>query len=131
MLRYVVIALIVIPALELIVIFQMGKLIGGWPTFGLMIVTGFLGAWLARREGLKVWRQAQNQLSLGQPPGDSIVDGICVFTGGILLLTPGLLTDVLGFLLVFPLSRPMFKGWIYALLRKMADRGNTYFFWRR
>ncbi len=51
MLRYVVIALIVIPALELIVIFQMGKLIGGWPTFGLMIVTGFLGAWLARREG--------------------------------------------------------------------------------
>lgn len=131
MFRYIVIALIVVPALELIVIFQMGKLIGGWSTFGLIIVTGFLGAWLARREGLKVWEQAQNQLSLGQLPGDSIVNGICVFTGGLLLLTPGLLTDVLGFLLVFPLSRPMFKGWIYSLLRKMADRGNTHFIWRR
>lgn len=131
MFRYIVIALIVVPALELIVIFQMGKLIGGWYTFGLIIATGFSGAWLARREGLKVWQQAQNQLSSGQLPGDSIVDGICVFTGGLLLLTPGLLTDVVGFLLVFPLSRPMFKGWIYSLLRKMAERGNTHFIWRR
>lgn len=131
MLRYVVIALIVIPALELIVIFQMGKLIGGWPTFGLMIVTGFFWAHGLRAERAQGVAAGTESAFSGPAPGDSIVDGICVFTGGILLLTPGLLTDVLGFLLVFPLSRPMFKGWIYALLRKMADRGNTYFFWRR
>ncbi|MBP1154606.1 MULTISPECIES: FxsA family protein [unclassified Paenibacillus] len=131
MFRYIIIALIVIPALEIIVLFQMGKLIGGWSTFGLIIMTGFVGAWLARREGLKVWKQAQNQLSLGQPPGDSILDGICIFTGGMLLLTPGLLTDVFGLLFVLPVTRPLFKGWIYSLLRKVAERGNRPFIWRR
>lgn len=131
MLRFIIIVLIVVPALELIGLFQMGKLIGGWSTFGLIILTGFLGGWLARREGLKVWRQAQSQLSSGQIPGDSILDGICIFTGGLLLLTPGILTDIAGFLLVFPFSRPIFKAWLYSVLRKMAERGDIHFLWRR
>lgn len=131
MFRYVITALIVVPALEIIVLFQMGKLIGGWQTFGLIIMTGFVGAWLARREGLKVWKQAQNQLALGQPPGDAIVNGICIFTGGLLMLTPGILTDVFGLMLVLPFTRPLFKGGIYSILRKMAERGNRQFFWRR
>ncbi|CAG7646718.1 hypothetical protein PAESOLCIP111_05228 [Paenibacillus solanacearum] len=130
MFRIVVIALILVPALEIWGLFEMGKLIGGWQTFGLIVLTGFLGAWLARREGRKVWTYARQQLSVGAFPTDSILDGIAIFTGGLLLMSPGLITDVFGFLMVFPVTRPIFTRWILAIIRKRIGTGSYSFFWR-
>lgn len=131
MFRILVIVMIVVPALEIWGLFQIGKLIGGWQTFAMIILTGFIGAWMARREGRRVWEYAQYQLRSGQMPADAILDGICIFAGGLLLLTPGFLTDVLGFLLVFPLSRPVFKAWILILIKKYWSNGNVQLFWRK
>jgi UPF0716 protein FxsA len=131
MFRILVIAMIVIPALEIWGLFQMGKLIGGWQTFALILLTGFIGAALARREGRRVWEYAQFQLRQGQVPAEAILDGICIFAGGIFLLTPGFLTDVLGFVLVFPLTRPAFKAWILIFIKKQLGNGNFQLFWRK
>lgn len=131
MFRVLVVAMIVIPALEIWGLFQIGKLIGGWQTFALIVFTGFVGAAMARREGRRVWEYAQYQMRTGQVPAESILDGICIFAGGLLLLTPGFLTDALGFLLVLPLSRPVFKAWILILIKKYMDRGNFQLFWRK
>lgn len=121
MFRIIVALFILIPALEIWGLFTLGKLIGGWQTFALIILTGFVGAYLSKSEARKVWHYAQHQLSRGQFPTDSILDGICIFTGGLLLLTPGILTDVLGFLLVFPVTRPVCKAAILYVIRKKID----------
>lgn len=131
MFRIIVLLLIVVPALEIWGLFEMGKLIGGWQTFALILLTGFLGAWLARREGRKVWEYARQQLSVGQVPTDSILDGIAIFAGGLFLMSPGFLTDVLGFLMVFPVTRPIFKAWILVFIRKRIGTGGQSFFWRK
>jgi UPF0716 protein FxsA len=131
MYRLLVVIMIVVPALEIWGLFTIGKLIGGWQTFFLLLLTGFTGAWMARREGRRVWEYAQYQMRNGQVPTDSILDGICIFAGGLLLLTPGFLTDILGFLLVFPLTRPVFKAWALILIRRLISQGNFQLFWRR
>ncbi|MDF2670105.1 MAG: hypothetical protein K0R67_2411 [Paenibacillus sp.] len=127
--RIILLLFIVIPALELVGLFAMGSLIGGWTTFGLIVLSGVIGALLARRETRKVWRSAQEQLRLGQVPGQTILDGICVLVGGILLLMPGFLSDLLGILLVLPFTRPFFRlqllGWIR---NKLAKGGSITFF---
>jgi len=82
MLKWLAAAFIIVPALEIWGLFEMGKLIGGWQTFGLLLLTGFLGAYLAKREGRKVWRDAQQQISFGQVPAGSLLDGICIFLAG-------------------------------------------------
>lgn len=131
MFRLLVIVLIVVPALEIWGLFAVGKLIGGWQTFALIVLTGLLGAALARREGRRVLEFARYQMSVGQPPGDSILDAICVFGGGLLLLMPGFLTDAFGLVLLLPVTRPFFKAWILAWIRKKLDSGQFHFIWRR
>ncbi|WP_409345305.1 FxsA family protein [Paenibacillus sp. MBLB4367] len=131
MLKWLVAAFIVVPALEIWGLFEMGRLIGGWQTFGLLLLTGFLGAYLAKREGRKVLRDAQQQISFGQMPAGSILDGICIFLGGILLMAPGFISDIVGFLLVFPVTRPAFKALILLLIRKQMAKGNRIMYFRR
>jgi len=123
MIRLLVILLLVLPALEISGLLLAGRLIGGWPTFLLILLTGLIGAVLARREGRKVWAMARQQLSMGQIPGQSILHGICVFIGGILLVTPGFFTDIAGFLLVFPATRPFFVSLLLRFIRKHMEGG--------
>jgi UPF0716 protein FxsA len=96
---------IVVPIVELALLIQLGRWIGLWPTLGLIAVTGFLGAALASREGLRAWHDFQADLYQGRLPGRPILDGLSIFAGGALLLTPGLITDLLGFSLVLKPSR--------------------------
>lgn len=131
MLRWFVFLMIVVPACEIYVLIAMGKLIGGWQTFGFILLTGFVGAYLSKREGRKVWEYARYRLSAGEIPTDAIMDGICIFAGGLLLLTPGFLTDALGLLLVLPFTRPIAKLWISRFIRKHIDRGSFAFYFRR
>jgi UPF0716 protein FxsA len=95
----------VVPAVELFVLLQLGSLLGPTPTFLIILVTGLAGAWLAKREGLGVLRDLQGELGRGLPPGDRLMEGALVVVGGLLLITPGVFTDLTGFLLIAPWSR--------------------------
>jgi UPF0716 protein FxsA len=121
MFQVLLLLMIVIPALEIWGIILVGNFIGGWPTFLLIILTGFFGAFLAKQEARKVWNYARHQLSMGQIPAASILDGICIFAGGLLLLTPGFITDITGFLLVFPSSRAFFRAWLLWIIQRFIS----------
>ena len=77
-----------------------------------------LRAWLLRREGIRTWRALSEALRTGQMPSREIADGALVLVGGTLLLLPGFLTDVVGFLLVLPVTRPLFRGLLAAAVAK-------------
>jgi UPF0716 protein FxsA len=94
-----------IPLLELFILIQVGQMVGLWPTIGLVVVTGFLGAALARAEGLKTLWRLQGELAQGRLPGGALLDGFAILVGGALLLTPGILTDVVGFSFLLPFTR--------------------------
>ena len=122
--RYLALLIIVIPAIDIGVLLLSGKTIGLFPTIAFIIFTGVVGAYLAKREGLQTVKRVQEQLSYGQIPGESLLDGICILIGGTLLLTPGFITDLFGFLLLFPPSRKPFKFLMINALRKRIEKGN-------
>jgi UPF0716 protein FxsA len=100
----------VVPTLELFVLFEIADRIGGIETIYLVIFTGIVGAHLAKREGLGVLRQIQEGAAAGVPPADKLVEGLMVLVGGILLVTPGVMTDIFGLSLIFPLTRRLLVG---------------------
>jgi UPF0716 protein FxsA len=106
-LAVVFVLLLVVPVLEIAVIIAVGKVIGGWPTLALLVFESALGAWLVRREGGKAWRALSTALTTGQMPSRQLADAALVLVGGTLLLAPGFLTDVAGFFLVLPFTRPI------------------------
>ena len=116
-----------IPLLELMILIELGREIGFWPTIFLVIVTGFLGASLARSQGMWIWMEIQHELQQGNMPADKLVDGLLILIGGIVLLAPGLLTDIFGFMLLIPVTRKLFKTAISRKFREMADTGRTNF----
>ncbi|RTR29626.1 membrane protein FxsA [Robertmurraya yapensis] len=123
--NFLLLLFIVIPACEIGVLLLSGNLIGVWPTVGLIILTGVLGTYLAKKQGLETLRRAQTEMQYGRPPGESIIDGVCILVGGVLLLSPGFLTDIAGLLLLIPQTRKLFRGLIKSGLRKWMDR-NTF-----
>lgn len=131
MLRWIIVLLIVVPALEIWGILSVGRWIGGWQTFLLIVLTGLIGAYLAKREGRKVWEYAQHQMSLGYSPTASILDGIIIFVGGVFLLAPGFITDIIGSILLLPFTRPVVKRWLYYWLEKQIRNGKFTFIIRR
>ncbi|UGB29776.1 FxsA family protein [Metabacillus sp. B2-18] len=120
--RLLMFLIIVIPALEIGILILSGNTIGPIPTVLLIILTGVVGAWLAKKQGLETLRKAQQEMQFGQIPGMAIIDGLCILIGGVLLLTPGFITDTVGFLLLFPYSRNKFKPILLTTIRKMIDK---------
>jgi UPF0716 protein FxsA len=116
---------ILVPVAELGVLLFSGQTIGVWPTLILLIVTGLLGSYLAKKQGINTIRKVQEQIQFGRVPGNEILDGLCVLLGGILLLSPGFLTDILGLVLLLPFTRTLIKPFILKLLRKWIDK-NTF-----
>ena len=100
----------VVPTLELYLLFEIADRIGGIETIYLVIITGILGAHLAKREGLGVLQQIQEDTINGVPPANKLVEGLMVLVGGVLLVTPGVMTDVLGLSLIVPLTRKLLVG---------------------
>lgn len=123
MYKWLLAAFLIVPAIELWGILQAGSILGGWNTFFVIIAIGAAGAYFAKSEGRKVWTEAQRQLQSGQMPGRQLVDGICVLLGGVLLITPGFVTDLLGLLLIVPFTRPLFRGMILQWLEKRMRNG--------
>lgn len=110
---------VVVPLVELVLLIRIGQVVGLWPTLGLVVTTGFLGALLARAEGFRVLYRFRAALAAGKLPGQALLDGISVLIGGAFLLTPGILTDLTGFALLLPPSR----RWLQKRVRRRLERG--------
>jgi UPF0716 protein FxsA len=125
LMRYILLLLIIVPALEIGLLVLSGQAFGLVPTVLLIITTGILGAYLAKKQGMETLRKAQQDMQYGQLPGDAIIDGLCILVGGVVLLTPGFITDAIGFLLLLPPTRKMFKPFIYKLFKRWINNGNV------
>ncbi len=113
---------VVVPIVELVILIQLGRAVGLGPTVALVILTGVGGAMLARAEGLRVLLRFQRELAEGRLPGQSLLDGVCILVGGAFLLTPGILTDVAGFVLLLPPTRRVVQRIVRRRLeRRIAD----------
>jgi len=91
-----------LPMIELYLLIMLGARIGPMPTIGLIVLTGILGATLARQQGLSTLSKIQNELKQGRAPTQELVEGAMIVVGGLVLLTPGILTDIFGFAMLVP-----------------------------
>ena len=119
-----------VPLIEVLILIKLGSLFGFWPTIFLVIGTGILGAYLAKLYGLTVWNKIQQDLNAGLMPADKLVDGLLILIGGIVLLTPGLLTDILGFMLLIPFTRSYFKRFVKAKFKDMSEQKTSTIYWK-
>jgi UPF0716 protein FxsA len=120
-----------VPLAELWLLIEIGRLIGTWPTVLIVASTGFAGVWLARTQGLITLFRIRAELEQGIVPGDKLLDGVCILLGGAFLLTPGLLTDLLGFSLLLPFSRRWIKDVGRRFLEQKLMHGGLVLRWRR
>lgn len=116
---------VLLPLVELALLIQVGRWIGLVGTIALVAGTGLLGAALARRQGAAAWLAINRELREGRMPGGAVLDGLLILVGGIVLLTPGILTDLLGFALLLPPTRRFFRGWIGRRLERAIQRGDA------
>lgn len=100
-----VVLFVVVPLVELVVILQVGQAIGAGWTVALLVAASVFGAWLLRVEGRRAWQQFRTALAEGRWPGDEVAQGALVIVGGTLLLTPGFVTDIVGFVLLIGTTR--------------------------
>jgi UPF0716 protein FxsA len=109
---------VVVPIIELMLLIELGQIVGLLPTLALVVLTGVSGAWLARAEGLRVFLGFQRELATGKLPGQALMDGISVLIGGAFLVTPGVLTDLAGFSLLLPPTR----RWLQRRVRRRLEK---------
>ncbi|KXI30335.1 FxsA family protein [Paraglaciecola hydrolytica] len=106
-----------LPILEITILVNVGEQIGGWNTVAIVIATAFLGAYLVRQQGLSTLLSAQQKMQTGTIPGQEMAEGLLLVISGVLLVTPGFITDIFGFLLCLPFTRPIIAK---ALLKQMS-----------
>jgi UPF0716 protein FxsA len=116
---------VIIPLVELVLLIRLGQWIGLLPTVALVVITGVVGAALARREGLRTLFSMKSDLRSGRFPVGRLLDGMLILFAGGLLLTPGILTDILGFALLVPGSRGWFKQLVAGRVRRMVESGQA------
>lgn len=115
-----------VPLIELYLLIGIGRQVGLVPTLALVLFTGVLGAWLARRQGIATLARVQRSLAAGELPTEALLDGLMILLAGAVLLTPGLLTDLTGFLLLAPAGRrPIRRAIRRAFERRLATRSRV------
>lgn len=112
-------ALLGVPVAEIFFIIRVARDLGILETIGLLVAVSLVGAWLVRRSGLGVLRQIQERLARGEIPGKELVDGLLILAGGLLMLTPGFLTDAVGLVLLVPPTRLALRA---LLVRRYSER---------
>ncbi|MEA3464629.1 MAG: FxsA family protein [Thermodesulfobacteriota bacterium] len=120
-----------IPIIEIYVLLEAGEIIGLWPTIGLIFLTGIAGAYLARTQGSDTARRIQIALEQGEMPTEGLLDGAMILAGGITLLTPGFVTDMIGFCLLLPVTRSLIKEFARKWFKKMVDNGQVHIQYRQ
>ena len=121
MLLKLLLLFIVTPVLEMAILIELGKRIGTWQTIGIIVITGVLGASLAKSQGMRIYRNLRESLYNGELPHNHLIDGLLILVGGALLITPGILTDIAGFALVLPWTRKLMRE----KLKKRLERKLT------
>jgi UPF0716 protein FxsA len=116
-----------VPILEIFVLIEAGRQIGAMPTIAMVILTGIAGAFLARSQGFQLLARIQTDLQAGRVPAEEMFDGAMILAGGMVLLTPGFCTDLLGFILLTPASRSYIKKWLRQWIEKKMARGEIQF----
>lgn len=117
---YLLLALLIFPIIEISVFIEVGGLIGLWPTVALIILTAVLGMWMLRLQGFGVLRRAQESIARNEPPVREVFDGFCLAIGGLLLIIPGFVSDVLGLLLLMPPVRSFLRR---RLIGRLSGQG--------
>ena len=110
-------AFTLVPFIEIYLLIKIGGQVGAFNTILIVILTGLLGASLARLEGIKTMTKVRDSLNRGDLPAEEMLDAMLIFAAGVVLLTPGFLTDLTGLALLVPKLRYWFKRW----LRKKFD----------
>lgn len=105
-----VVVMVVVPILEFTIIGFSAAHLGLWPTVGLLLLSGFVGAWLAKHEGSRAWRALVDTFRAGRMPTGELADAALVLVGGVMLMLPGFVSDIIGLLLLLPLTRPLFRS---------------------
>ena len=101
------VAFVLVPLVEIYVIIQVGQAIGPWWTILLLIADSVLGSWLVKREGARAWRALRSALDEGRMPATELADGMLILVGGLLMLTPGFVLDIVGAFCILPFTRPV------------------------
>jgi len=114
--RILFLLFVIIPIIEMILLIEVGGLIGVVPTVGLVVLTATIGIWLLRWQGLQTWFRLQARLSRGELPGSELAEGVLLLLGGALLLTPGFFTDTVGFCCLIPITRQWMAATLLARL---------------
>ena len=131
MLTSLITAFILIPILELAVLLKLHEAAGLGNTLAIVIITGFVGAFLARAQGIMVLAQIRRDLAEGRMPAPRLMDGVMILIAGVLLITPGLITDTAGFLLLTPVVRSTIRAWLRRKFEeKFRDGTANITFWR-
>ncbi|MBI5125588.1 MAG: FxsA family protein [Planctomycetes bacterium] len=112
-----------VPLTEFYLLLKLGQAIGLWPTLGVVFGTGLMGAVLAKRQGVAVLRHLLGEMEQGILPAEALFDGVLLLLAGALLITPGLLTDCLGIMLLFPPARRALKAWLRRKIEQKIARG--------
>ncbi|MFC1646490.1 FxsA family protein [Candidatus Omnitrophota bacterium] len=119
---YLVLLFTVVPIFELYLLIRVGQYLGPFTTVMIVVFTGIFGAFLARLEGLRVLYSVQRDMQEGKMPTSQLLDGLLILVGAVLLITPGLLTDAIGFILVIPNTRVFVKVWLKQYLQRIIDK---------
>jgi UPF0716 protein FxsA len=118
--------LIIMPIIEMWLLISIGSQIGAGTTILMVIFTGVTGAWLAKKEGLRALTSIQKQLNQGVMPAQEMIAGLLIFAGGILLLTPGFITDAIGFSFIFPGTRTLWLSFFGDYFAKKIASGQIH-----
>lgn len=118
-------AFTIIPVAELYLLITVGSYIGALTTIAIVILTGVLGAYLARMEGLATMMRVQQNLNQGVMPAEELMDAFIILAAGVVLLTPGFITDIAGILLLIPATRNAFKRWLRRRFDDWSRKGRV------
>lgn len=117
---------VILPIAEIMLIINVSDSIGGWNTFLVVIITAFFGAYFVRQQGFALLQSVQTKIAKGEAPSTDLAEGLLLLVAGVLLITPGFITDIMGFLFTLPFSRGPIAAF---LMTKMIVRqtGNVHF----
>jgi UPF0716 protein FxsA len=123
---YLIVLFIGLPLLEFNLLMAVAENIGGLPTFGLIVLTGVAGASLARSQGVAIWAKIQAEMASGREPTASMLEGVLILVAGLVLLTPGFLTDIVGLLCLAPVTRRPLLAWLRRRLKAGMSSGRVH-----
>ena len=122
-LNQLLIIFILLPILELAVLLRLDNAIGLFQTIILIFLTGIIGAWLVRQQGINILFRIKKEINNGNIPAKEMIDGVMLLIAGAVLITPGLITDTFGFLLLIPYTRNFIRKWIRNRIEKYVNSG--------